>query len=197
MKRAIFILGWCGVLLGAWTRTEAAEPEMHTIAAEKIWIPSAPAPVAYQHLHELRVVIRNTLSTRQIFTSFETFRPYLIGSDGKKIIFSDWGRDHWAWPRAEDFITLATGDTGTLRTEIGLFISAQGEFLSYENPTGDVYTYKIRPGIYLIGMHHEIPPDFFDGFNDPKRESYHQPWDKAGLIWRGTADSEPVRIEIR
>jgi len=34
-------------------------------------------------------------------------------------------------------------------------------------------------------------------FNDPKRESFHQSWDDAKLIWNGTVDSEMMMIELK
>jgi hypothetical protein len=148
-------------------------------------------------MERLQVTVKNNLPEKKIFTSYETFLPFIETKGGGRILFSGSGRDHCRLPQASEFITLAPGQTGTLSLEIALCKAGSEYLLWYECPTGDCYDCKLPPGTYNLGIRYRVPADFFDGFNDPKRESYHQPWDEARLIWNGTVDSDVISIEIK
>ena len=57
--------------------------------------------------------------------------------------------------------------------------------------------YPVGSRVGLIPPAGMVASNKFDGFNDPKRENYHQPWDDIKLIWTGTADSETTTIVIK
>jgi len=146
---------------------------------------------------KLLVKVKNNFPKTKIFTSYETFLFFVETPSGQRIYFSDRGRDHSRLPNRSEFITLAPGQTGTLSIAIDFYKQDHDYGLSYECPTGECYECKLPLGTYKLGLRYRLPDDFFDGFNDPKRESFHQSWDDAKLIWNGTVDSEMMMIELK